>query len=89
MDSVIGDQVLPIAFMVSSTASANRCGDHDSFLSTLYDRFNELLNGRFVIITGQSLCFTPDAFPVSLFFSLISHSSELFLNFLSFTLNLI
>ncbi|VDN92703.1 unnamed protein product [Brugia pahangi] len=60
-----GDQVLPIAFMISSTASPDRCDDHDSFLSTLYDRFNELLNGRFVIITGQSLCFTPDAFPVA------------------------
>ncbi|MCP9266299.1 hypothetical protein DINM_021828 [Dirofilaria immitis] len=59
-----GDQVLPIAFMISSTASPDRCDDHDSFLSTLYDRFSELLNGRFVIITGQSLCFTPEAFPM-------------------------
>lgn len=67
MDSVVGDQVLPIAFMVSSTASPDHCDDHDSFLSTLYERFSELLNGRFVIITGQNLCFSPEAFPVHFF----------------------
>lgn len=52
--------------MICSTSSPDRCDDHDNFLSALYDRFNELLNGRYVIITSQSLCFTPEAFPVSL-----------------------
>lgn len=52
--------------MLSSSSSPSRQADHDFFLSTICDRFNDLQNGRFVVVTGQNLHFTPEAFPVIL-----------------------
>ncbi|VDM95012.1 unnamed protein product [Thelazia callipaeda] len=60
-----GDQVMPLAFMISSTSSPDYCDDHDGFLSTLYERYNDVLHGRFVIITSQGVSFTADAFPLA------------------------
>lgn len=62
---VAGDQVLPVAFMVNATPVALRSDFHDNFLSAFYERFSELLSGRFVIITGHDISFRQESFPVS------------------------